>query len=45
MTYVIIQAEDIHIEFMKAIDACNVKFDAAKVINWLLKRGNCSELL
>ena len=29
---VLIQAEDIHIEFMKAIDACNVKFDAAKVI-------------
>lgn len=24
------KAEDIHIEFMKAIDACNVKFDAAK---------------
>ena len=29
--FVLLQAVDIHNEFMKAIDACNVKFDAAKV--------------
>ena len=30
------QASDIHNEFMKAIDACNVRFDAAKVILFVL---------
>ena len=31
-----LQASDIHNEFMKAIDACNVRFDAAKVILFVL---------
>ena len=28
------KAADIHNEFMKAIDACNVRFDAAKVVDY-----------
>ena len=31
MTFSYCKAADIHTEFMKAVDACHVRFDAAKV--------------